>query len=405
MAYTIVDVAAIDPAPGPHPTGSPYDKGVAHVLGIRAFGLYQVELPPGAETVGHNHLDDGAEVERRVVKPLRRWFERAEIPTDRQNHVLSMTTELGRLETVDPRTVWPHEAHGFTPWLLENGDRLAEALGIDLDLEASEHSVGGYKLDLVGRDITNDAVLIVENQLAITDHSHLGQVLTYAAGTEASTIVWIATAFREEHRQALDWLNENTGEQAHFFGIELQVVKIGNSVSAPLFKVVVQPNDWQKQVRASTQPGAVSGKGALYMQFWGRFLERVHTEHPDWTKAKAVGTSNWFEMKSPVRGCIISSSFAQSDRLRQELYIDTGEGGRNNEIFEYFIERRGQLETAYGRPLEWEELPNRRACRIADYMDGCSVSEDSRHEEFIGWFLDAGVRLRRALDAIPSPPS
>jgi len=82
-----------------------------------------------------------------------------------------MTIELGRLETVDPRIVWQHEAHSFTPWLLENGDRLAEALGIDLELDASEHSVGGYKLDLVGRDITNDAVLIVENQLAITDHS------------------------------------------------------------------------------------------------------------------------------------------------------------------------------------------------------------------------------------------
>src|SRR5437667_8314691 len=123
-----------------------------------------------------------------------------------------MAVELGRLERVDPRLVWGHEADAFTPWLLENADRLAEALGIDLELEAAEHKVGGYSLDLVGRDITNDAVLIVENQLEMTDHSHLGQVLTYAAGTGASTIVWIATAFREEHRQALDWLNENTGE-------------------------------------------------------------------------------------------------------------------------------------------------------------------------------------------------
>ena len=132
------------------------------------------------------------------------------------------------------------------------------------ELEAAEHPVGGYSLDLVGRDTTNDAVLIVENQLAPTDHSHLGQVLTYAAGTAASTIVWIATAFCEEHRQALDWLNENTGEDVHFFGIELQVVKIGDSPPAPLLNLVAQPNDWQKQVRASTQRSAVTGKGALY---------------------------------------------------------------------------------------------------------------------------------------------
>src|SRR5215467_859785 len=137
--------------------------------------------------------------------------------------------ELGKLELVDPRFVWKNEAHDFTPWLLANGDLLAEALGIDLELEASEHAVGGFSLDLVGHDITNDAVLIVENQLEGTDHSHLGQVLTYAAGTAASTIVWIATAFREEHRQALDWLNENTGEETHFFGIELRVARIGDS--------------------------------------------------------------------------------------------------------------------------------------------------------------------------------
>ena len=123
-------------------------------------------------------------------------------PADRGSRVVidrilaGMTTTLGKLEHVDPRTIWAHEAHTFTPWLLANGDRLAEALGIDLDLEAAEHAVGGFSLDLVGKDITNDAVLIVENQLATTDHSHLGQVLTYAAGTSASTIVWIATSFQ-----------------------------------------------------------------------------------------------------------------------------------------------------------------------------------------------------------------
>ncbi|MGH3116142.1 MAG: DUF4268 domain-containing protein [Gaiellales bacterium] len=315
-----------------------------------------------------------------------------------------MTLELGKLEQVDPRSVWTHEALDFTPWLLANADRLSEALGIDLELEAAEHAVGGYSLDLVGRDITNDAVLIVENQLAITDHSHLGQVLTYAAGTAASTIVWIATAFREEHRQALDWLNENTSDNAHFFGIELQVVRIGDSLSAPLFNVVAQPNDWQKQVRAATQAGAVAGKGALYVQFWGRFLDRVHAEHPDWTRSRRAGPENWFEMKSPIRGCSISSSFAQNDRLRHELYIDTGDGDRNIELFGYLRDRQAQIEAAYEGPLSWEELPNRRACRIADYKDGCTVAQVERYDEFLDWFLDAGTRLRRALNGVTLPP-
>lgn len=308
--------------------------------------------------------------------------------------------ELGKLEQVDPRTIWTHEAHDFTPWLLANADRLSEALGIDLELEAAEHAVGGYSLDLVGRDITNDAVLIVENQLAVTDHSHLGQVLTYAAGTAASTIVWIATAFREEHRQALDWLNENTGDNAHFFGIELQVVRIGRSDPAPLLNMVVQPNDWQKQVRAATQAGAVTGKGALYVEFWGRFLARVAVEHPEWTQSRRAVPNNWFDMKAPIKGCRISCSFAQNDRLRHELYIDSGDGARNAELFEQLSGQQEQLEATYGRPLSWEELPNRRSSRVADYKYGCTVTEVERHDEFIDWFFDAGARLRDAIRAV-----
>jgi Domain of unknown function (DUF4268) len=315
----------------------------------------------------------------------------------------AVTDELGRLEPVDPKSIWPHEAHDFTPWLLSNGDRLSEALGIDLELEASEHAVGGFSLDLVGRDITNDAVLIVENQLATTDHSHLGQVLTYAAGTGASTIVWIATAFREEHRQALDWLNETTGERTHFFGIELQVVKIGSSANAPLFNVVVQPNDWQKQVRAGTQAGATSEKGAAYVGFWRLLLDRIHSEHPEWTNATSRGPYNWLEMKAPIKGAKISNSFAQHDRLRHELYIDTGDGDRNMEIFDHLRDRRQQVESEYGRVLTWEELPGRRSCRIADYKDGCSIVDSDRHEEFVDWLLDAGERLRRALSVVALP--
>src|SRR3954462_14287521 len=109
------------------------------------------------------------------------------VPVGGRRESDQVTVELGKLEYVDPRTVWLHEAHDFTPWLLSNADRLSGALGIDIDLESAEHAVGGYSLDLVGRDITNDAVRIVENQLATPDHSHLGQVLTYAAGTGAST--------------------------------------------------------------------------------------------------------------------------------------------------------------------------------------------------------------------------
>jgi hypothetical protein len=311
----------------------------------------------------------------------------------------AVPTELGRLERVDPRDVWEREARDFTPWLLANPDRLSEALGIELELEAAEHPVGGFSLDLIGRDITNDAILIVEDQLEGTDHSHLGQVLTYAAGTGAATIVWIAREFRPEHRQALDWLNENTGEAVHFFGIELQVVKIGASIGAPLLNVVAQPNDWQKQVRTATA-GSVTGKGAHYVKFWERFLERVHAERPDWTRARATGPDNWLSMRAPIKGCSISSSFAQNARLRHELYIALGDAAQNEQLFEQLHGQKEDLEAAYGRPLAWEDLSGRKGCRIADYEGGCDVAEEERFDEFIDWFIDAGDRLRRALGVV-----
>jgi hypothetical protein len=287
----------------------------------------------------------------------------------------------------------------LTPWLLENADVLSDTLGIDLEFSASEHPVGDFSLDLVGRDLTNDAVLIVENQLEATDHDHLGKLLTYTAGTGASTIVWIATSFREEHRQALDWLNENTGEDARFFGIVMQVVEIEGSPRAPLLKLVAEPNDWQKQVRAATHSGRLEGKAAYYVEFWGKFLEAVRVRHPDWTRATRPNHQNWFSMAAPIAGAAFSSKFAQRGRLCHELYIDSGDGERNLAIFRTLLGQRSTLEAAYEGPLEFDEIPGRRACRVAEFTDG-EVADTARHDDFIAWFIDAGERLRRAVATV-----
>jgi hypothetical protein len=125
---------------------------------------------------------------------------------------------LGRLEKVDMREVWTHEAADFTPWLAaeENLALLGEAIGIDLELEAQEQSVGPFHADILCKDIATDCWVLVENQLERTDHSHLGQLLTYAAGLDAVTIVWVASRFTDEHRAALDWLNKVTREGINF---------------------------------------------------------------------------------------------------------------------------------------------------------------------------------------------
>ena len=266
--------------------------------------------------------------------------------------------DLGRLTPLDAREVWAHEAQDFTPWLLANAVHLGEVLGIDLELQAAEHPVGGFWLDLFGRDQTNDCVLIVENQLTSTDHGHLGQLLTYAAGTDAATIVWMATDFREEHRQALDWLNDLARGDVRFFGIEIGAVKIGESVPAPLFKLRAQPNEWHAVISTAAKATSESGgKADSYRAFWSRFIERVHQEHPGWTNARVPSGDNWITMKCPMKGCVYGVSFAMGGKTRAELYIDTGDGEENLAILEGFAEHRAEIEAAFGGPLFWEELP------------------------------------------------
>jgi hypothetical protein len=252
------------------------------------------------------------------------------VVTEATSASMSTGPTLGRIARIDPRTVWQHEAHDFTPWLRENADRLAEALGIELELSSAEHPVGTFSLDLIGRDISHDKPLIVENQLAGSDHGHLGQLLTYAAGSGAATIVWIATRIRDEHRQALDWLNEQTGEDIHFFGVELELVQIGDSLPAPLFNVVVLPNDWQKTVKAATSgASAMSEKSVAYTAFWQRFLDKVQAARPGWSKAKQAPRRHWFPMSAGLpAGCEITASFASGGRLRTSS-LSTGRRPRS----------------------------------------------------------------------------
>lgn len=160
------------------------------------------------------------------------------------------STRFGRLERIPASSTlgWSHEAHDFTPWLAENLALLGEELGLALELRALEHPVGRYSLDLLLQD-AQERVVIVENQFGKTDHDHLGKLLTYCGGTEADVVIWIAETITEEHAAALEWLNENSVEGIGFFAVELEVLTIGDSLPAPHFRVVVQPNEWVKKVR------------------------------------------------------------------------------------------------------------------------------------------------------------
>ena len=169
-----------------------------------------------------------------------------------------MATErdLGVLTRGHPREVWANEAQNFTPWLEEHIDLLGEALGMDLEITGREVAVGDFSLDLLGKETGTDRVVIIENQLERTDHDHLGKMLTYAGGLDARVVVWVSGHVRDEHREAIHWLNEQTTDAVAFFAVELEVLKIDDSLPALRFNIVAQPSEFQRQVvrRTATPP-------------------------------------------------------------------------------------------------------------------------------------------------------
>ncbi|MEX2237998.1 MAG: DUF4268 domain-containing protein [Dehalococcoidia bacterium] len=185
--------------------------------------------------------------------------------------------DLGRLERVELRSQWADEARHFTPWLaqMDNVNLLGEALGLALEVESVERPVGPFSADIVCRTAQEGHYVLIENQLERTDHTHLGQLLTHAAGLSSDhiTVVWIARRFTEEHRSALDWLNNMTPSEVNFFGIEIELWKIGDSPAAPRFSIVSKPNDWSKTIRQSVQGGGHNEVQQLYLEYWAAFRE------------------------------------------------------------------------------------------------------------------------------------
>lgn len=218
--------------------------------------------------------------------------QQASVKSDAGLGRMDNSLRLGRLQRVDLRTIWDHEATSFTPWLAkpDNLSLLADAIGAELSVEAQEQGVGPFRADILCKDMTTERWVLIENQIERTDHGHLGQLITYAAGLHAVTIVWIAARFTEEHRAALDWLNEVTSEEVSFFGLEVELWRIGDSPAAPKFNVVSKPNTFVKhQVAQRSQP---TERGNAYLEYWTAFKQYAD-EHATVVRPQKPSTSHW----------------------------------------------------------------------------------------------------------------
>jgi len=216
-------------------------------------------------------------------------------------------TSFGTLKNVTLRQAWQHEAQDFTPWLAENLELLGDTLGLSLELVETEAGMptedDTFSADILARNAFEDSNVLIENQLEVSDHKHLGQVLTYLAGLEAKTIIWIAQSFRESHLAVIKWLNENTLEEFSFFAVRVRVVQIGTSPLAPLFEVVEQPNAWERRTRSQARrANELSPAAAKRKKFWQRYFDT----YPDHQKDGIPGGATAMWRKTASGNIIIS---------------------------------------------------------------------------------------------------
>ncbi len=306
-------------------------------------------------------------------------------------------TDIGRLKKVEVRDVWPNEAHDFTPWLLENADALGEALDMELDLQEAEHTVGDFSLDLIGEDTTSGDQVIIENQLSRTDHSHLGQLLTYAGGTHPSNVVWIADQFRDEHRAALDWLNERTDDQTRFFGVEVNAVRIGSSPVAPQFVVVASPNNWQKEVKQATSKGSSPRKQA-YKRFWSLVIEKMQERNVTWTDRKAPSEESWMAFASGTSRVRYELTLTQKD-AKFEIYFGSRDRDTNIANFHQLKQVSDVLEEKTGLRFTWDERPHAASCAVFTRKEANFKNEDSWDAE-AEWLIDTLLNVRDAIESL-----
>ncbi len=304
-----------------------------------------------------------------------------------------MNKQLGRLQKVELRDIWDTEDRDFTPWLAkeENISLLGSTIGIDLIVEKVEQQVGPFRADILCKDEASDNLVLIENQLEKTDHKHLGQLLTYATGTKAVSIVWVAANFTDEHRAALDWLNSITDESFNFFGLEIELYKIGESPVAPHFKVICQPNDWSKSISTAERnigSDQVSLTKQKQLSFWNEFGKKLILSGSH-LKPRKARPQHWTNIALGTTGFQISCTInTVNDTVGAQVYIRD-----SKEAFRALENEKESIEKEFGEKFDWEYLPEKVASRIAIYRPDSVLDEENDWHIMIDWIIEKAEKI------------
>ncbi len=311
---------------------------------------------------------------------------------------LTGESQLGRLKRVDLRDIWASEASEFTPWLsrVENLSVLGETLNIDLEFEAQEQAVGPFRADILCKDMGTDTWVLIENQLERTDHTHLGQLLTYASGLQAVTIVWIAARFTEEHRATLDWLNKITDESFRFFGLEVELWRIGDSPAAPKFNVISKPNNWSRSVARAAKAiddAELTDLKLMQRRYWEGLHQALDSADGPVSGNRKAQPQSWMSYSLGRSNVTLGVSMARPKRRVQTgVYLT----GAHAKAFFFLLQRqKTEIETEIGSSLEWEELPDGQDARIARYLDDVDPEDENDWPRQHAWMAERLNEMHR----------
>ena len=296
--------------------------------------------------------------------------------------------KISRLQEVDIRKLWKHEQYDFSAWLAEdeNIELLNEKLGLTLVDINTEAYVGAYRCDIVAVDETTGIKVIIENQLENSNHDHLGKIITYASGLDAKVIVWIVKEARDEHRSAIEWLNNNTVQDINFFLIEIHAYKIGDSEPAPMFQIIEEPNDFIKGVKPD---GPMNKSQSERVEFWNLFNEHLINRGKPLAIRK-VGSALSYDMSVGKSGVKISIGLINKDSyISVELYIYD-----NKALFDQLYEERKDIHKELGFELEWLRLENKKASRILYKINGLNFDDHSNYDRLIEEAIDKAIVMR-----------
>ena len=301
-----------------------------------------------------------------------------------------MKTTLGTIKKIDDlRSVWPHEAHDFSKWLAkeENLTLLSDTIGIDIILEELESAVGGFNVDLYATEEGTGRKIIIENQLEDTNHDHLGKIITYASGKGAEVIVWIVKRARDEHRQAVEWLNQHTDRNIGIFLLEIELWQINDSPYAPKFNIVERPNDWSKSMKAID---GISDTKKLQLEFWQAFNEYAFAkkDFSQFFKQRKASAQHWYDLSLGKSAYHLAFTVnTQKKRIGAEIYIDD-----DKELFNRFKENSAAIEACFGSKLEWREAS--KACRILALSYGDIKQGADAWPALFDWYIEAAKKMR-----------